>query len=135
MPKVFPESVREIKTNNDRILLVDDVQEINKLLNTFLSREGYKVKCINNGAEAIKLLKKENFDLLLCDLGMPDVNGKDVIKVLDTLDKRPKVGLITGWGHEGDEIRSDDLKVDFVIRKPYNLSELRTDINNIFGVG
>ena len=134
-PKVFPEPVREIKTNNDRILLVDDVQEINKLLNTFLSREGYKVKCINNGAEAIKLLKKENYDLLLCDLGMPDGTGKEVIEALDTLDKRPKVGLITGWEHEGDEMKSDGLKVDFVIKKPFNFSELRTDINNVFGAG
>ena len=68
---------------------------------------------------------------MLCDLAMPNVTGRDVIKELDTLDKRPKVGLITGWRLEMKDVKKEDLKVDFVVKKPFKFSELRRDIRNI----
>ncbi len=67
------------------------------ILGKFLSREGHKVVVVQNGVEAIKLLNSKGFDLVLCDLVMPDMAGHDVVKVIDELDKRPRVGLITGW--------------------------------------
>ena len=66
---------------------------------------------------------------------MPNVTGRDVIKELDTLDKRPKVGLITGWRLEMEDVKKEDLKVDFVVKKPFKFSELRRDIRNIFSNG
>jgi DNA-binding response OmpR family regulator len=66
---------------------------------------------------------------------MPNVTGRDVIKELDTLDKRPKVGLITGWRYEMEDVKKEDLKVDFVVKKPFKFSELRIDIRNIFSNG
>jgi PAS domain S-box-containing protein len=134
-PVVKPERNREIKVKNLNILVVDDEQDMCETLSNFFIKEGHKVKSVNSGTDGISLLKSEDFDLILCDLVMPNVTGRDVIKALDTLDKRPKVGLITGWRYEMEDVEKEDLKVDFVMRKPFKLSEIRREINNILSAG
>lgn len=117
------------------ILVVGDEENICMILDKFLSREGHKVEVVKNGVEAIKLLKSEGFDLVLCDLSMPDVFGYELIKALNELEKRPKVGVIDGWKDEKEITRDEELKVDFIVRKPFELSEIRRNIRNIFGDG
>ncbi len=97
------------------------------ILDKVFSGDGHKVKTADNGADAIELLKREEFDLTICDLAMPDVCGYDVIKTLNGLEKRPKIGIITGWGENLRPIE-DGINVDFIIKKPFNLSELRRQI-------
>ena len=115
-----------------RVLFVDDEQAVCDLLIEFLSQEGNSVKSVCSGGDAIKLLKRESFDLALCDLVMPEINGRDVIKVLDTLDKRPKVGLITGWSEKIQLSDKEGLNVDFIVKKPFNFSVLSKKINDVF---
>jgi CheY-like chemotaxis protein len=134
-PDIPSKPSQEIKTRSLNILVVDDEQGMCEVLSDFFSKYGHSVKSVNCGAKAIKLLKTEDFDLVLCDLAMPNVTGRDVIKELDTLDKRPKVGLITGWRYEMEDVKKEDLRVDFVVKKPFKFSELRRDIKNIFSTG
>ncbi|MBT6052705.1 MAG: response regulator, partial [Candidatus Scalindua sp.] len=91
-----------------------------------------KVCNVYNGSEAIKLLKKNSYDLLLCDLVMPDVNGRDIVNSIKTMKKRPKVGLITGWKYKIEDAEKEGLKIDFIVKKPFNLSRLRRDINDLW---
>ena len=128
----LPKPTQQIKANNLRILVVDDEQNICKVLKKFFSNEGHNCECVDNGTEAINLLKSESFDLVLCDLIMPEVSGRDVIKELNMLDKRPKVGLITGWSEKIESFYNEDLQIDFIIKKPFDFSELSKHINNIF---
>ena len=127
----LPRPSLETNDENLRILVVDDENEICGFLQDFLSEKGYIVWSVNSGNEAIRLLKCKTFDLVLCDLIMPDGTGRDVIKVLNTLDKRPKVGLITGWSEKIDSSNDEKLKVDFVLKKPFDFSELSKQINKI----
>jgi len=71
----------------------------------------------------------------LCDQAMPNVFRYDVKKVLNTLEKRPKIGIKTAWGEELNPIDKEGMKVDYIIRKPFNFSELTKHINDTFGVG
>jgi response regulator RpfG family c-di-GMP phosphodiesterase len=91
------------------------------------------IHAVDNGADAIKLVKKEVFDLVLCDLAMPHVFGYDVIKALNLLEKRPKIGIITGWGENLRSIKEVGEEIDFIVRKPFNFSELTKKINEEFG--
>ncbi len=116
----------DIKTNKYRILVADDVKEISGILYMFLSRQGYNVDRVDSGAEAIKLLEKESFDLVICDLGMPVVSGWDVIRFVESLKRKPKIGLITGWADMLDSLKEDDLGVDFVISKPIKFRKFST---------
>ena len=133
--KVSTKTTKRKNLKKLNILVVGDDENICMVLDKFLSGEGHRVEVVNDGVEAIKLLKSEGFDLVLCDLAMPDVFGYEVIKALNELDKRPKVGVINGWTEAKEITRGEDLKVDFVVRKPFELSEIRRNIRNIFGAG
>ncbi len=115
--------------------MVDDEENICSVLNKYFSGDGYEVRSVNNGAEAIKLLKNEEYSLVLCDLVMPDMSGHDIVKVIDELDKRPRVGLITGWDEKIETKSREELKVDFVIRKPFDFSKLSSRINEVLSGG
>jgi signal transduction histidine kinase/CheY-like chemotaxis protein len=128
---VLPESTHKIKLEKLRILVIDDEEEICSILERFFSRNGHKVKSFMNCAEAIKILKSEEFDLVLCDLVMPDLTGHDVIEVMDKLERRPKIGLITGWDEKIETKDTEELKVDFIIKKPFEFSTLTRFVNDI----
>ena len=87
---------------------------------------------IFHGAEAIELSMNESFDLVLTDLNMPNVTGLDVIKVLNGLNIRPKIGLVTACKEELSHVCGVGLSVDFVIKKPFELSEISKNIEDIF---
>jgi len=122
--ETFIKPVINIKANNYQILVVDDEIELSRLLNIHLSREGYSVDSVESGAEAIRLLKKKSYDLVICDLGMPEVSGWDIIRAVESLDKKPKVGLITGWADMLKPIKNEDMGVDFVVSKPIDFMRL-----------
>jgi len=132
---VSTELTREKEVKGLHILVVDDEENICEVLIEFFSKCGHKVKAVNNGTEAIELAKREVFDLVLCDLVMPDVYGYDVIKVLNKLERRPKIGIMTGWGEKLKPIDDEDFKVNFIVKKPFNFSELIKAINDVIGVG
>ena len=114
------------------ILVVDDEEEICNILDKFFSRVGHMVKAVSSGAEAIELAKREDFDLVICDLTMPGVTGHDVIKALNELDKVPKIGVSTGSIEDYSSAEANALKADFIINKPFRLLELANKINVLF---
>ena len=113
-------------------LVVDDEEDLCNILNKFFSRVGHIVKTVGNGAEAIELAKKEDFDIVICDLTMPGVTGHDVIKALNELDKVPKIGVSTGSIEDYSSAEANALKADFIINKPFRLLELANKINVLF---
>ncbi|MBT6562224.1 MAG: PAS domain-containing protein [Candidatus Scalindua sp.] len=132
--KEAPLLEQKIKIKELCILVVDDEEAICNILIKFLSKDNHKVKAVDNGAEAIRLAKKENFDLVLCDIAMPEVSGYDVIQALNILERRPKIGIITGWGEKLRPLKGDNMKVDFILRKPFISAELTRHINDALEV-
>ncbi len=120
------------KGNGLHILVVDDEKQICDILERFLSIEGHMVRTVDNGAEAIILAGATSYDLVLCDMVMPEVFGYDVIRALNELGRRPKIGIITGWGKKLEPIEDENIKVDFILKKPFDLSEVSRLINNVF---
>ena len=120
------------KSNGLHILVVDDDEPICDILDKFLSREGHMVRTVDNGAEAIVLARVNSYDLVLCDMVMPEVYGYDVIKALNQLERIPKIGVITGWGEQLKPVGGETFKVDFVLKKPFDFSEMSILINNVF---
>ncbi len=119
--------------NKGKILVIDDEIEICSILERLFSKSGYDVKSACGGAEAIVLLKNEEFDLVVCDYIMPEVSGYVVAMFLDTLEKRPKIGIITGWGELIDTKEREEMKVSFVISKPFDFSELTKQVDDRLG--
>ncbi len=125
---------QERTTNRLHILVVDDNEGVGNTLKVYLSWCGHNVKAVNNGTEAIELSMNEDFDLVITDLSMPKVTGYDVIKALNGFDKRPKIILVSGTSEKFEPVKSEGLNVDFIVKKPFNLSRLARKINDIFEV-
>ena len=116
------------------ILIVDDDTRICKILHEFVIKNGFNAMCVHGGAEAIELLKKAEFDLVLCDYIMPGVTGYDVANFLNSMDKRPKLGLITGWNELIRTKEKDEMCLDFCIKKPFDFSELEAFMNRALDI-
>lgn len=81
-----------------RILIADDEPSITAGLSALLEIEDYRVATVNNGAEALKLLRKGNFDLILADLMMPGLTGLDILREVNKAKLPIEVIIITGQG-------------------------------------
>ena len=129
-PEILSESMQETKAGRGRILVLEDDQTVCMFLDKVLSGEGYIVKTANNGVDAMKLLENETFDLMLSDSAMPKIKVFDLIKSLDALENRPKVGIITGMKDESVLKKKEDLKAHFIAEKPIDLPVLLRYIND-----
>jgi CheY-like chemotaxis protein len=106
-----------------RILVVDDEPAIRALLKKIIERRGFTVDDARDGAEAIDLVQKHQYDLLLIDLMMPNVNGFEMVDYLSQQARRPRpVVIIITAAAEGTSMRElDPAIVHSVVRKPFDI--------------
>ena len=114
------------------ILVVDDEPEVLKALGLNLEHFGHWVKGFTRGAEAIKAFKDGNYDLVITDLGMPEVSGWDVAHAIKEIQPDMPVLLITGWAIELDEEQKQ--VVDGVIAKPFSRASISSAIAQVFPI-
>ncbi len=119
------------------ILVVDDMEMLVELLDDGLSEFGHKVFTALSGTEAISKFLANDIDLVISDLGMPNVTGWDVGKEIKRIcesrgvPKAPFI-LLTGWGNQqAEEDRILESGVDEVVMKPVDLGNLLTVIDKI----
>jgi hypothetical protein len=118
---VAPPSARERQAM--RILLVEDHEDTNRSLTNLLRRRGYEVLSAGNIQAALDLSKKEEFDLLISDLALPDGSGIDLMQTLRS--KRPVIGIaLTGFGMEEDIRKSHDAGFKHHLVKPIDVNKL-----------
>src|SRR5688572_16976110 len=82
--------------NEGNILLVEDDEAVRQVYSRLLSRDGFAVYLAKNGLEALEVFEKEQIELVLSDIGMPDMNGVDLLKALRLRDLDVPVILMTG---------------------------------------
>jgi DNA-binding response OmpR family regulator len=116
-----------------KIIFVDDDQKVIQKLKKQLypMRFEWKMEFAGSGKDALEFMEKSSYDVVVSDMLMPDIYGYDVIKAINALDKRPKIGIITGWVEELKPVTSRELNVDFIMKKPFEFSELTKHINEI----
>jgi len=105
-----------------RILVVEDEQQIAELLRYNLTREGYRVVVADRGFEALQLLKRERPDLVLLDLMLPDVDGLDVCRRIrrDPASEGLPIVMLTARGEEADIVAGLELGADDYVTKPFS---------------
>jgi HAMP domain-containing protein/signal transduction histidine kinase len=105
-----------------RILLVEDHEDTNRSLTNLLRRRGYHVQSALTFQSALDLSAREQFDVLISDLGLPDGSGVDLIQKLSS---KPLVGIaLTGFGMEEDIRRSREVGFHHHLVKPIDLNKL-----------
>lgn len=113
------------------VLIIDDEPLIAELLTSILGRIDIQCKVASYGQAGLDLFNQDIFDLVITDLGMPDMSGWDVSKAVK--EKRPEVPviIITGWGLDPDPNKIKDSKVDQVITKPFQIDQLEKIITDL----
>lgn len=106
-----------------RVLIVDDEPQIRRFLRTSLSAHGYRVVEASCGREAIALTTTERPELLLLDLGLPDMDGLEVIRRLREWSTVPII-VISVRGQEAEKIAALDGGADDYVTKPFGMGEL-----------
>jgi PAS domain S-box-containing protein len=113
-----------------RILLVEDHRDTQRTLSRLLTHFGHEVLTAGNKQRALELLSSGNIDVLLCDIGLPDGNGYEVVSQAKR--KQPiKAIAITGFGTEEDLRRSNEAGFDSHLVKPVDLHELQTVLDQV----
>ncbi len=109
----------------ERILIADDDTAIRDGCAQVLSRLGCQISETSTGAEALRLLDKYEFDLLLLDLKMPDINGLDLLRTIRDQDESLPVIMITAYGTIQNAVEAMRMGANDFLPKPFEPDELR----------
>lgn len=123
-------------TKGTKILVVDDAKAVTDMLGAVLSKEGYVVSTATSGDQAIKMFRQESIDAIVCDLGMPDINGLELCRRIKAIseyrgERKPPCIIITGWEQK---LTAEFLKagVDDILRKPVKVGMLLASLEKSF---
>ena len=110
-------------SSNRRVLLVDDEAAIVRFLRPALEANDFEIISAGTAAEAIKRVAADSPDIVLLDLGLPDGDGKDVIRRAREWSDVPII-VLSAREREAEKIESLDLGADDYVNKPFNIGEL-----------
>ena len=106
-----------------RLLIADDEEKIREMLGKYASHEGYDVTLASDGKEALKLFENSDFDLVILDIMMPEMDGYEALKKMKEIKDVPCI-FLTALGQEYDRIYGFDIGAEDYVTKPFSLKEL-----------
>ena len=116
--------------NQYSILVVDDELSMRELLEYMLEKQGYRVICAANGKEALSKVKKEQYDLLLCDIRLGDMTGLDVLKASKSKNPHVTVIMISAFATTETAVEAMNQGAFDYVPKPFENTELLQTIAN-----
>jgi signal transduction histidine kinase/ligand-binding sensor domain-containing protein len=134
-PLAEPEEVTENrpieKTSDKGVFIVEDEQMIRDLYVEILQMKGHTVSSFASAEDALDEWKMDSYKLIICDLGLPGMNGWEFISKIREMDSYIPIIVLTGWGNEIGEEKASELDVQKVLAKPVSLEELMSTINEL----
>lgn len=119
---------------NMKVLIVDDFASMRKILRNVLKQIGFtNMVESDNGKAALKVLKKDNIDLILCDWNMPEMPGIDLLKTLKSDDELKDIPfvMVTAEAQKGNILEAVKAGVNNYIVKPFTAETLGKKLNTI----
>ena len=112
--------------SKEKILIIEDEKDIVKMLDYNLKKEGFRALSANNGEDGLDMARKENPDLVLLDLMLPEMDGLDVCKAIknDTKTAHIPIIILTAKAQEADKVVGLELGADDYVTKPFSPREL-----------
>jgi two-component system KDP operon response regulator KdpE len=117
------------ETKKDRqVLVVDDHPKVLRFIEIDLKLHGFQVKTVTSGAEALKLVKSMNPDIVLLDIVMPEMDGLEVLRQLREFSRVPVIAFSASPGNHADAIR---LGANDFMTKPFYPDDMVSKINTL----
>ncbi|NCC15498.1 MAG: response regulator transcription factor [Clostridia bacterium] len=110
-------------TAKAKILIIEDEEPISNFIEATLKANDYSALCAKKGKEALSMISSHCPDLILLDLGLPDIDGITILKQLRTWSSTPVI-VVSARGDETDKVEALDIGADDYIVKPFGTSEL-----------
>ena len=111
-------------SNQARILVIDDDENITKVVAAILRDKGYSVDIAGSGNEAIKKTQKNHYDLMLIDIRLPDMEGTELLtKIRDTTPKIRKI-IVTGYPTLDNAVTAVNKGADAYVMKPFDVEKM-----------
>ena len=114
----------------EKILVIEDEKSIARFISTILTANGYEAMRAASGAEAMSMISSHCPDLVILDLGLPDMDGLDILRQLRSWSTLPVV-VVSARSHEQDKVSALDLGADDYLTKPFHLDELAARIRSL----
>lgn len=115
-----------------RVLVVDDEATVREAFEAALTAKGYEVVLAANGGEALRMLRRESFDLIFLDILLPAVGGASVLKVIKRRDPETAVIIITGFPHHDETLAALKYGPAMLLPKPIKLADINTVLKMVF---
>lgn len=113
-----------------RLLVVDDEEIMREFLSEVLKDEGYTIQLARSGKEALKLMNASEYDIILTDIVMPELDGLGVVRATRDLPYSPSVIVMTGYASMETAVESMKLGAADYITKPFNIDQIRIIVRN-----
>jgi two-component system KDP operon response regulator KdpE len=107
-----------------KVLVIDDEPPIRKLLRMGLSAHGYEILEAPSGRVSLELLEQEKPDLVILDLGLPDIQGLDLLRMIRSRNESVPIVVLSSRGDEAGKVQALDLGADDYVTKPFGMDEL-----------
>ena len=115
-----------------RVLVVDDEPSVREALGAGLHAQGYEVILAEDGREALRIIRRERFELIFLDILLPEVSGASVIKAIKRRDPEAVVVLITGAPYHDDTLAALEHGPAMLLRKPIKLTDIHAVLEIVF---
>ena len=117
---------------SSKVLLVDDDENLNKVLSFQLNQMGFDVTTAIDGSSGLNLFKQSTFDIVITDLQLPGMSGMELLTSIRRLDKNVIVLIITAYGTVENAVEASKLGADDYLTKPFGKETLRFVIEKAF---
>jgi two-component system, OmpR family, KDP operon response regulator KdpE len=107
-----------------RVLVIDDEPPIRKLLRVGLSAHGYQITEASNGKMALELLTEQRPDLIVLDLGLPDMQGHELLRMIRARNDSVPIVVLSSRDDEAGKVQALDSGADDYVTKPFGMDEL-----------
>jgi CheY-like chemotaxis protein len=107
-----------------RVLVIDDEASVREILSRILMQADHHVVVAKKGDEGVRLFREKDVDIVLTDLGMPEMSGWEVCSEIKKISPHTPVGMITGWGIRLDPEKVRESRIDFVLSKPFDFNQV-----------
>jgi CheY-like chemotaxis protein len=116
-----------------RVVVVEDNEDVGATLLEWLEQRGHRVWAARSGDAGVGLVQEVHPDLVLCDLGLPGMDGIEVCRRVRALplERQPQMVALTGWGREGDRDRTRQVGFDDHLVKPVAGEELEGVLSRV----
>jgi len=124
LPQERGEESRPVHGRSLSVLVIDDEAQVREVVQRMLRLDGHVAQMAATAREGLDLFSRQPFDIVVTDLGLPDLPGWEVARTIKTGCPTTPVVLVTGWWEEGDR-PTDGENVDAILAKPFGIAELR----------